>query len=100
MQMYYVYIIEKLKELKKNFYFGYRDSLLKYKYQFGYIIIAIGTVLSKHQKPITLYGLLKKLNLINTTLYQMFNKIISIRKNTITHYKIISNAGSFFKIQF
>jgi len=89
---------KKIKRIeKKNCYFGYRDSIFKYKYQSGYIIIAIGIILSKYWKPITSYGLLKKINLINITPYQIFNKIKYIRKNTIPNYKLIGNVGSFFK---
>ncbi|UDG79246.1 UDP-N-acetylenolpyruvoylglucosamine reductase [Candidatus Ecksteinia adelgidicola] len=84
----------------KNCYFSYRDSIFKYQFQIGYIIVGIGLCLQKKWKPILTHQDLIKLDIKTVTPSQIFNFICAIRRSKLPDFRKIGNAGSFFKNPF
>lgn len=82
-------------------HFGYRESVFKNIYRGQYIICSVAFELSKSPKINTSYGAieteLKAKNILEPTIRDVSNAVISIRQSKLPDPKVIGNAGSFFK---
>ncbi len=81
--------------------FGYRESVFKTIYKGQYVICSVAFELSKSPKINTSYGAieseLKSKKIIEPTIRDVSNAVISIRQSKLPDPKVIGNAGSFFK---
>jgi UDP-N-acetylmuramate dehydrogenase len=81
--------------------FGYRESVFKNKMKNQYIILNITLELKKNPVLNINYGdvkaILESQNIINPSIKEVSNTIISIRQSKLPDPKIIGNSGSFFK---
>ncbi|EIJ68545.1 UDP-N-acetylmuramate dehydrogenase [Pasteurella bettyae] len=77
--------------------FGYRESVFKHKYAYGFIVIAVGLKLAKHWKPILKYGSLSNFDENTVTAKQIFDEVCSVRRAKLPNPQDFGNAGSFFK---
>lgn len=77
--------------------FGYRDSIFKHHYQYGYAITGVGFKLAKNWQPVLDYGELSKLDKTTVTPRQIFDLVCAIRRNKLPDPSVYGNAGSFFK---
>ncbi|WP_380183066.1 UDP-N-acetylmuramate dehydrogenase [Kalamiella sp. sgz302252] len=77
--------------------FGYRDSIFKHKYQYGYAIVAVGLILNKKWQPVLSYGDLGKLSPQTATPQQIFDTVCQMRSSKLPDPAKTGNAGSFFK---
>lgn len=77
--------------------FGYRDSIFKRNYSIGYVIVAVGFVLSKQWRPVLTYADLAGLKAETLTPRQIYDAVCSIRRRKLPHPNMLGNAGSFFK---
>ena len=81
--------------------FGYRDSVFKNKMKNRYIILNITLELKKNPVLNVNYGdvkaVLENQNIMNPSLKNLSNAIISIRQSKLPDPKKIGNSGSFFK---
>ena len=81
--------------------FGYRESVFKNKMKNQYIILNITLELKKNPVLNINYGDVKAIleiqNIINPSIKEVSNAIISIRQSKLPDPKIIGNSGSFFK---
>jgi UDP-N-acetylmuramate dehydrogenase len=86
---------------KEACHFGYRESVFKNIYKGQYIICSVSFELSKSPKINTSYGAieteLKAKNILEPTIRDVSNAVISIRQSKLPDPKVIGNAGSFFK---
>ncbi|WP_272668780.1 MULTISPECIES: UDP-N-acetylmuramate dehydrogenase [unclassified Providencia] len=77
--------------------FGYRDSIFKHEYQYGYVIISVGLKLAKEWVPKLMYGDLAQLDPNTVTPEQVFNSVCQTRRSKLPDPTVTGNAGSFFK---
>jgi UDP-N-acetylmuramate dehydrogenase len=81
--------------------FGYRESVFKNKMKNRYIILDITLELKKNPVLNVNYGdikaVLENQNIMNPSLKDLSNAIISIRQSKLPDPKKIGNSGSFFK---
>ena len=81
--------------------FGYRESVFKNKVKGQYVICAVSFRLKKNAHVNTSYGAisseLEKQGIINPSIRDVSNAVISIRQSKLPDPKVIGNAGSFFK---
>lgn len=77
--------------------FGYRDSIFKHELKEQAIVTAIGLKLNKSWQPILSYGPLQSLHIESTTPKEVFDVVVSVRKEKLPDPAITGNAGSFFK---
>lgn len=77
--------------------FGYRDSIFKHEYQYGYVIISVGLRLTKKWSPKLTYGDLAQLNPNTVTPKQVFDSVCHTRRSKLPDPLVTGNAGSFFK---
>ena len=81
--------------------FGYRESVFKNKMKNRYIILNITLELKKNPVLNVNYGdikaVLENQNIMNPSLKDLSNAIISIRQSKLPDPKKIGNSGSFFK---
>ena len=81
--------------------FGYRESVFKNKMKNRYIILNITLELKKNPVLNVNYGdikaVLENQNIMNPSLKDLSNTIISIRQSKLPDPKKIGNSGSFFK---
>lgn len=77
--------------------FGYRESIFKHQYKYGYAIIAVGLILPKAWKPVLNYGDLKRLDPATTTAREIFDTVCRMRRSKLPDPVVAGNAGSFFK---
>lgn len=77
--------------------FGYRDSIFKHEYQYGYVIVSVGLKLSKKWSPRLTYGDLAQLDPKTVTPKQVFDSVCQTRKSKLPDPAVTGNAGSFFK---
>ena len=81
--------------------FGYRESVFKTSFKGQYVICSVAFELSKSPEINTSYGAieteLKENNIIEPTICDVSNAVISIRQSKLPDPKVIGNAGSFFK---
>jgi len=81
--------------------FGYRESVFKNKMKNQYIILNITLELKKNPVLNVNYGdvkaVLENQNIMNPSLKNLSNAIISIRQSKLPDPKKIGNSGSFFK---
>jgi UDP-N-acetylmuramate dehydrogenase len=86
---------------KEECEFGYRESVFKRKLKGQYIITSVCFRLAKNSAVNTSYGViaaeLEKEGIVNPTMKDVSNAVISIRKSKLPDPKEIGNAGSFFK---
>ena len=75
--------------------FGYRDSIFKQELKGNAIILSVTFCFPKMWIPETSYGELT--NLEAPSPFDVFNKVIEIRRNKLPDPMFIGNAGSFFK---
>lgn len=82
--------------------FGYRESIFKTTEKGNFIITGVTLKLTKkdHKKSIE-YGAIKqeleKMNVVDPTIQDISNAVISIRRSKLPNPKEIGNSGSFFK---
>lgn len=81
--------------------FGYRDSIFKTTHKEGYMIVAVGFIISKNWQPVVNYGELKALAESKVdnhlTAKDIFDAVCNIRRQKLPDPAQIGNAGSFFK---
>ncbi|MEO9966781.1 MAG: UDP-N-acetylmuramate dehydrogenase [Reichenbachiella sp.] len=81
--------------------FGYRESVFKKELKGQYFITSVTLKLSKQPKVNTSYGAieneLSKKSIINPSIKQVSDAVISIRRSKLPDPQEIGNAGSFFK---
>ncbi|MFM6935144.1 MAG: UDP-N-acetylmuramate dehydrogenase [Flavobacteriales bacterium] len=81
--------------------FGYRESVFKRELKGQYIICTVAFRLRKNAKVNTSYGAiaseLEKQGIVQPTIKDVSNAVISIRQSKLPDPKLIGNAGSFFK---
>ena len=81
--------------------FGYRESVFKTSFKGQYVICRVAFELSKSPEINTSYGAieteLKEKNIVEPTICDVSNAVISIRQSKLPDPKVIGNAGSFFK---
>lgn len=83
-------------------HFGYRESTFKNEVKDQYIITSVVFKLTKRNHKINVsYGditsELEKLNIVNPTLKEVSNAVITIRQSKLPDPKVLGNSGSFFK---
>lgn len=87
--------------LNKNCKFSYRDSAFKNELKNKAIITHVFFELSKKPKfNLTYLPLAKEFENKKPTIQSVRNKVIKIRNSKLPNYKILPNAGSFFKNPF
>lgn len=81
--------------------FGYRESVFKRKFRGQYIILNVSFKLSKKSEINSSYGAieseLKRIGILNPSIKDISNAVITIRTSKLPDPKKIGNAGSFFK---
>ncbi len=81
--------------------FGYRDSVFKNKYKGQFIITAVTFRLNKTAVLNTSYGAieteLKKMGVTSPGIKSVAEAVCSIRRSKLPDWKVLGNAGSFFK---
>ncbi|AIA69233.1 UDP-N-acetylenolpyruvoylglucosamine reductase [Pectobacterium atrosepticum SCRI1043] len=77
--------------------FGYRESIFKHQYRYGFAITAVGIFLKKEWNPVLNYGDLAKLNPATVTPQQVFDSVCHMRRSKLPDPVVTGNAGSFFK---
>ncbi|KPM31861.1 UDP-N-acetylenolpyruvoylglucosamine reductase [Croceitalea dokdonensis DOKDO 023] len=87
---------------KEDCKFGYRDSIFKNEAKDRYIITSVLLKLTKKDhKLLTFYGAieteLKDMGVVNPTIQNISDAVISIRQRKLPNPKEIGNSGSFFK---
>lgn len=75
--------------------FGYRDSIFKHALKDKVFITQVHFALPKQSTPVTTYGELA--TLVNPTIKDIFDKVITIRQQKLPDPAKVGNAGSFFK---
>jgi len=75
--------------------FGYRDSIFKHDLAGKALITQVNFVLPKHYALATSYGELAALS--TPSAFDVYNKVIEIRKSKLPDPAQLGNAGSFFK---
>ena len=85
----------------KECQFSYRNSLFKTPIKNQFLVTEVGFKLSKTLQPILEYGSIKErlnsLGITNPDIKQIADTIRQIRADKLPDYKILGNAGSFFK---
>ncbi len=85
----------------KECQFSYRNSLFKTKIKNQFLVTEVGFKLSKTLRPLLEYGSIKErlssLGITNPNTKQIADTIRQIRADKLPDYKILGNAGSFFK---
>ena len=87
---------------KEDCQFGYRESIFKQEKKNRYVIIsATFKLTTRNHKRHTGYGAiiqeLENMNVLNPTIQDISNAVISIRKSKLPDPQEIGNSGSFFK---
>ena len=81
--------------------FGYRESFFKHAGKGRYLITSVCFRLSKHPKIHTSYGVIKDVlvqnGIVNPSIKDVSEAVISIRQSKLPDPKEIGNSGSFFK---
>lgn len=77
--------------------FGYRESIFKHRYQYDYVIIAVGLKLAKDWRPVLQYGSLKEFDPQTVSAKHIFDEVCRIRQSKLPNPDEFGNAGSFFK---
>ena len=81
--------------------FGYRDSVFKKKYKDQFVITSVTFRLHKQPAFNTSYGAinteLEKMDVKELSIQAISQAVINIRSSKLPDWKIIGNAGSFFK---
>lgn len=85
---------------KEECNFGYRESIFKHEAKGKYIIASVTLCLSKHAILNTGYGAIEhELHNMNAeaTIKNISDAVCNIRRSKLPDWKMIGNAGSFFK---
>jgi UDP-N-acetylmuramate dehydrogenase len=81
--------------------FGYRDSVFKHQYKNKFVITSVTYKLNKYPKFNTSYGALyqelEKMGVKELSIQAISQAVINIRSSKLPDWKVIGNAGSFFK---
>ncbi|SHG58471.1 UDP-N-acetylmuramate dehydrogenase [Winogradskyella jejuensis] len=93
---------EEVHFTKEDCKFDYRESVFKQNLRGKYIITSVCLKLTKHNHKLSLdYGAIKdeleKLKVVNPTIKDISNAVISIRQSKLPDPAKIGNSGSFFK---
>ena len=94
---------QQLKEFcKEECHFGYRESVFKNELKDKYIITSVVFKLTKKNHKINISygdiaGELNKNNIVEPTLIDISNAVITIRQSKLPDPKELGNSGSFFK---
>jgi UDP-N-acetylmuramate dehydrogenase len=87
--------------LKKNLNYGYRSSIFKNELKDKFIISSVRYKLSKIPKVNFNYKdiqqLFEEFSITNPTPMDVFNAVVKIRTNKLPDWRLLGNAGSFFK---
>lgn len=83
-------------------HFGYRESIFKQEFKDQFVILSVTFKLTKKNHKInSSYGdiafELEKKNIVNPSLIDISNAVISIRKSKLPDPEVLGNSGSFFK---
>lgn len=81
--------------------FGYRESFFKREGRDRFVIMNVAFKLSKHPQVNVGYGSIKqeldKHHIISPTIRDVSNAVIAIRSSKLPDFRVLGNAGSFFK---
>jgi len=81
--------------------FGYRESVFKRKYKNQFVICSVTYRLRKQAVFNTTYGAitqeLEKMNVKELSIQAISQAVINIRSSKLPDWKVVGNAGSFFK---
>lgn len=81
--------------------FGYRESFFKREGKGRFVIMRVAFTLSKHPQVNVGYGSIKgeleKRGIISPTIRDVSDAVIAIRSSKLPDFKLLGNAGSFFK---
>lgn len=80
----------------KDCNFGYRDSVFKHQLAGEGIIVAVGLNLTTLARPVLSYQGLDSLP-ANSTLNDIYQRVIATRNSKLPDYRQLANCGSFFK---
>ncbi len=90
-----------VKFSKEQCNFGYRESVFKHEAKGKYIISSVIFKLSKQPILNTSYGAIQQVltekQIINPTVKDVSDAVVSIRQSKLPNPKVLGNAGSFFK---
>jgi UDP-N-acetylmuramate dehydrogenase len=77
--------------------YGYRESIFKQKYAYGYAVVSVGIKLPKQWTPVLTYGELRNFDPQHVTPKMIFDKVCEIRRSKLPDPNVLGNGGSFFK---
>jgi UDP-N-acetylmuramate dehydrogenase len=77
--------------------YGYRESIFKQKYAYGYAVVSVGIKLPKQWVPVLTYGELRNFDPQHVTPKMIFDKVCEIRRSKLPDPNVLGNGGSFFK---
>lgn len=81
--------------------FGYRESVFKHQLKGQFVITSVTYKLFKNPMPNTSYGAIQqeldKMDVKKLTIQNIAQAVINIRSSKLPDWKLIGNAGSFFK---
>lgn len=81
--------------------FGYRESFFKREGKDKFVIMRVAFTLSKHPQVNVGYGSIKaeleKRGITSPTIRDVSDAVIAIRSSKLPDFKVLGNAGSFFK---
>ncbi len=82
-------------------HFGYRESFFKREGRDRFVIMNVAFKLSKHPPVNVGYGSIKheleKHGIISPTIRDVSNAVVAIRSSKLPDFRVLGNAGSFFK---
>lgn len=86
---------------KEDCRFGYRESIFKKEHKDKFVITAVTFQLSRSHHINASYGAIQEVlnerNILNPTIHDISQAVISIRQSKLPDPSTIGNAGSFFK---
>ncbi|MBP7513540.1 MAG: UDP-N-acetylmuramate dehydrogenase [Flavobacteriales bacterium] len=92
---------EVLRFNKAECRFGYRESFFKREGKDRFVIMRVAFTLSKHPQVNVGYGSIKgeleKRGITSPTIRDVSDAVIAIRSSKLPDFKVLGNAGSFFK---
>ncbi|RIY33057.1 UDP-N-acetylenolpyruvoylglucosamine reductase [Psittacicella melopsittaci] len=76
--------------------FSYRHSILKTKYQRGYVVLTVVLHIPRKYTPVLTYAPLNKLDPETVTAKEVLDLVVETRKSKLPDYNQQGNGGSFF----